>query len=70
MSHLDSQPDTPMSVESANSEASKLRLKIKVRVVSSLRNSLARGSASKLTFLFRFRLQVKKAVLKVEVRFE
>lgn len=30
LSHLDSQPDTPMSVESANSEASKLRLKIKI----------------------------------------
>ena len=31
LSHLDSQPGTPMSVESANSEASKVRLKIKVR---------------------------------------
>lgn len=30
LSHLDSQPGTPVSVESANSEASKLRLKIKV----------------------------------------
>lgn len=34
-----------MSVESANSEASKLRLKIKVRVVSRPLNLLARGSA-------------------------
>lgn len=30
LSHLDSQPDTPMSIESANSDASKLRVKIKV----------------------------------------
>lgn len=33
-----------MSVESANSDASKLRLKIKVRVVSRPLNLLARGS--------------------------
>ena len=33
LSHLDSQPGTPMSVESANSEASKVRLKIKVKLV-------------------------------------
>lgn len=57
LSHLDSQPDTPMSVESANSEASKLRLKIKVSVVSSPLNLLVRGSlhkfcCSKLTFFF------------------
>lgn len=30
LSHLDSQPGTPMSVESANSDASKLRVKIKI----------------------------------------
>ncbi|XP_067032704.1 transcription initiation factor TFIID subunit 2-like isoform X1 [Acropora muricata] len=30
LSHLDSQPDTPMSIESANSDASKLRVKIKI----------------------------------------
>ncbi|KAJ7373815.1 hypothetical protein OS493_009137 [Desmophyllum pertusum] len=30
LSHLESQPGTPMSVESANSDASKLRLKIKI----------------------------------------
>ena len=75
LSHLDSQPDTPMSVESANSEASKLRLKIKVSVVTSPLNLLARGSlpkfcCSKLTFFFWFRLEVKKAAQKVEVRFE
>lgn len=44
LSHLDSQPGTPMSVESANSEASKLRLKIKVHVVSSPQTQLSPGS--------------------------
>jgi len=34
MSYLDSQPGTPMSVESACSEGNKLKLKIKVRLIA------------------------------------
>lgn len=43
LSHLDSQPDTPMSIESANSDASKLRVKIKVLNVLLVFSSLDTG---------------------------
>lgn len=42
LSHLDSQPGTLMSVESANSDASKLRVKIKVNIFISRFQSLSR----------------------------
>ena len=60
-----------MSVESANSDASKLRLKIKVFLVS-IHPELANPQQiiSNLTFLVDFRLEVKKVVQKVRARFE
>lgn len=62
-----------MSVESANSEASKLRLKIKVLVVSYPLTFITQDSSTrlyKLTVLFDCRLEAKKAARKVEGRLE